>query len=153
MHKELWRKRHVTWCSLPHPCYSRFPLLSLQGTMTAGTRPRRKKSARIVYASDEDEPSLGEHTFGNFFIPPSTCTMRIYDNSPMEPLQSCSDTVSHVEHGRTYIEPRVLISKNARAYWHEGPDFAYTWRSIARCPNHHITPVPKVGLYSQRQQS
>jgi hypothetical protein len=114
--------------------------------MTARTRSRRVKSVRLVYASDEDEPSLGEHTFGNFFMPPSIYTLRIHDNSPMKPLEACSDTVSHDEHGSSHAEPRVLISENARAYWNEGLDFAYSWRSISQCPNHDTASGPEVGL-------
>lgn len=60
-------------------------------------------------------------------------TVLIWDHSPLDPLESCTDVVTYTEHGKEIHCPRVLISRKAKAYWDEGLGFVFVRRSFSRC--------------------
>lgn len=69
-------------------------------------------------------------------------TSQVWDPSLLEPLESCTDMVTCSEYGKKTHVPRVLISRNARAYWNEGADFVFVQRSLSRCGIMCSVPQP-----------
>lgn len=72
---------------------------------------------------------------------------RITDDSSLLELQWCDDRVRCVHDGRELLEPRVLISRNAKEKWDEGMNgsFAYVTCSLPRISKSvRISPMPEV---------
>lgn len=114
-------------------------------SLSTPTRLRRSKRLAQTCTYEDDGTASLNSAQRAVSLPASKTVFLLRDDSPLENLLSCSDFVTFTEsHGRN-VEPRVLISRNAKALWHEGPEFAFVVRSIVRFLDiKYIAPSPTV---------
>jgi hypothetical protein len=125
---------------------------TMNSSLSTSTCLRRSKRLAQTCTCQDDGTTLLNSAQKTVDLPPSEAVFLFRDDSPLEHLLSCSDFVSLTEsHGKN-IEPRVLISHNAKALWREGPEFAFVVRSIVRFLDIvYITPSPTVCTISGLQ--
>lgn len=71
---------------------------------------------------------------------------RPQDQSSLIKLQWCDDTIRHLNDGEESVEPRVLISRAAKAIWDEGSrgSFSFTTFSLRCLTGQSVPPLPEV---------